>query len=345
MLLFGEGLTDRARTRLENISHAAHSGANLVRRLLAFSRKTEIKPRPVDLNHEVLQVKSLLERTIPKTIRLNLHLADGLAAVNADPTEIEQVLMNLAVNAKDAMPDGGNLTIETRNVTLDEEYCRLHLEAEPGDYVLLCVSDTGHGMDRETLKHIFEPFYTTKEAGRGTGLGLAMVHGIVKQHGGYLTCYSEVGEGTLFKIYLPVILTEGISETSAEKPMLPRGTETILLVDDQEIIRNLGREILEQFGYTVLTADHGQEALSVYEKERDRISLVVLDLIMPEMGGEECLRELLKIDPQAKVLIASGFAANGRMKEAVETGAKGFVHKPYNMRELMTAIREVLDKR
>jgi two-component system, cell cycle sensor histidine kinase and response regulator CckA len=252
-------------------------------------------------------------------------------------------LMNLAVNAKDAMPDGGTLTIETKNVALEEEYCGMHLGAIPGDYVLLSVSDTGHGMDRETLNHIFEPFYTTKGVGRGTGLGLAMVYGIVKQHGGYTTCYSEPGVGTVFKIYLPVIPTEAKSETLTDKPILLRGTETILLVDDEAYVRELGKRFLEGSGYTVLTAATGKEALDLYKKTRDRISLVILDLIMPEMGGKECLETLLKIEPRAKVLIASGYAAEGQTKDTIETGAKGFVGKPFEMRQMLDAVRRVLD--
>ena len=342
LLLHSEDMTERAKSRLEGIHHAARSGADLVQRLLAFSRKTEIKPRPVDLNHEVDQNKSLLERMIPKTISLDLYLADDLAAVNADPTEIGQVLMNLAVNANDAMPDGGKLSIQTKNVTLDKEYSWMHLESKPGDYVMLSVSDTGHGMDQETLQHIFEPFFTTKETGKGTGLGLATVYGIVKQHGGYINCYSEPGEGTTFKIYLPVIRSEVKYETAVEKPIPPSGTETILLVDDQEIIRELGkRGFWKEFGYTVLTAENGKEALDLYTTKMDEISLVILDLIMPEMGGRQCLEELLKIDSRARVLIASGFAENGQTKEAIETGARGFVGKPYEMSRMLQAIREV----
>ncbi|MBM4329559.1 MAG: response regulator, partial [Deltaproteobacteria bacterium] len=221
---------------------------------------------------------------------------------------------------------------------------RTLLEAKPGEYVLLSVSDTGHGMDRETLSHIFEPFYTTKEAGKGTGLGLATVHGIISQHGGQIVCYSEPGQGTTFKIYLPALTAErDREETAALKAMPGGGAETILLVDDEEPVRDLGKKILERAGYTVLTATNGKEALEAYKKEGDNISLVILDLIMPEMGGKQCLEELLKFDPQAKVLIASGFAANGQAKETIEIGAVGFVDKPYRMKAMLQAVREVLD--
>ena len=204
MLLIGKDERDPTYADLQKINQAGRSGADLVRSILMFSREAAFNPRSLDLNHEIEQATRMLVRTIPKMIEIELALSGELATVNADPVQIEQVLMNLAVNAKDAMPDGGKLAIETKNVALDEEYCRIHLECKPGDYVLLSVSDTGHGMDKETLNRIFEPFFTTKEIGRGTGLGLATVYGIVKQHGGHITCYSELGAGTIFKIYLPV---------------------------------------------------------------------------------------------------------------------------------------------
>jgi CheY-like chemotaxis protein len=344
LLLTEKDEQDPSYADLQKINEAAQKGADLVKRLLAFSRKAEIKLRPLNLNYQIEQLQEMLNRVIPKMIAIELNLADGLSRVNADPTQMDQVLMNLAVNAKDAMPERGKLAIETSNVVLDEEYARTHLGVKPGAYVLLSLSDTGHGMDKETLSHIFEPFYTTKEAGKGTGLGLAMVYGIVKQHGGYITCYSEPGQGTTFKIYLPVLAGTGDQLETAAREATPRGgTETVLLVDDEEFVRDLGKQILERSGYAVLTADNGKEALSIYSKERDKISLVILDLIMPEMGGKQCLEELLKIDPQIRVLIASGFAENGRTKEAIETGARGFVGKPYNMKGMLQAVREVLD--
>ena len=261
------------------------------------------------------------------------------------PPRLIKDMMNLAVNARDAMPDGGKLTIETKNVALDEEYCRGHVGAKPGDYVLLSVSDTGCGMDEETLQRIFEPFFTTKTVGKGTGLGLAMVYGIVKQHGGYVTCDSEPGAGSTFKIYLPVVQIEAELGTPAEKLMIPRGMATILLVDDEEPIVELGKRILERSGYTVLIAANGKDALSLYEKERDTISLVILDLIMPGMGGKKCFQELLKINPQVKVIIASGYTSAGTLKDATELGARGFVRKPFDIGPtLLRTVREVLDQ-
>jgi len=344
LLLIDKDEQDPAYADLQRITRAAWSGADLVKRILAFSRKAEFNTRPLNLNHEIEQVKQLLTRTIPKMIEVELVLSNGLPTVLADPTQVEQVLMNVAVNAGDAMPDGGILTFETTHVTLHEEYCGLHAGAKPGDYVMLSVSDTGHGMDHETLDHIFEPFYTIKEAGKGTGLGLAMVYGIVKQHGGYIVGYSEPGMGTTFKIYLPVIPTETMPETRTEKLILSRGTETVLLVDDEDMVRDLGKRILERSGYTVLTAANGKDALNLYGKQRGEISLVILDLIMPEMRGRQCLEELLKIHPQVRVLIATGFSAVGETKKTIESGAIGFVGKPYDMSQMLQAVRQALDQ-
>jgi len=330
--------------RLQAIGEATAKGAELVRRILTFSRKVETNARPIDLNHEVGQAEKLLLRTIPKMIEIQLALEDEAKTISADPGQIEQVLFNLAVNAKDAMPDGGRLVFETENVVLDELYCRTHLEAKPGEYVLLTVSDTGHGMEKELMERIFEPFFTTKDVGEGTGLGLSMVFGIVKIHGGHITCYSEPGVGTTFRIYFPVIETEAQLDAEETIEMPVGGTETLLLVDDEEQIRILGTEMLSQAGYRVLTASTGQEALEIYRKEAGAISLVVLDLVMPEMSGNKCLEELLRIDPQAKVLIASGYSANGPTDEVLRSGARAFVRKPFDTRQLLRAVRVILDE-
>ena len=329
---------------LQKIFHAARSGAELVRSLLAFSRKAEPKPVPMNLNGEIRHVEKLLHRTIPRMIDIRLDLAEELERINADPAQIEQIIMNLAVNARDAMGEEGSLKIRTESVTLDDEYCRFNVEAKPGDYVLLSVSDTGHGMDRETLQRIFEPFYTTKELGRGTGLGLAMVYGIVRQHGGHIDCYSEVGKGTTFKLYFPVIPSIGEPAVEATGIMPAFGTETVLLVDDEDLVRELGQRILTRSGYTVLTAARGEEALEVYGREKERIALVILDLIMPTMGGKDCLKKILKIDPQARILISSGYSADASTKECLGMGAKGFVAKPFRFKEFLQQVRMALDE-
>ncbi len=344
MLLMDKDKEDSYRNGLLSIRRAAHDGADLVRRLLMFGTKVEPELRPIDLNREVRRVLRLLQRTIPRMIEIEILLADDLRTVNADPQQIEHVLLNLAVNAQHAMPEGGRLTIETRNVTLDDQYIRTHLEAEPGEYALLMVSDTGHGMEKEVVDRIFEPFYTTKGVGEGTGLGLAMVFGIVRAHGGYIACYSEPGTGSTFKMYLPVMgaVTEPDMTMTREMPAF--GTETILLADDEEQILDLTGEMLGAAGYKVLAVEDGQKALEVYRKEKGNISLVILDLIMPKMGGRECLERLLKIDPKVKVLVASGHSANGPTKEAVGSGAVGFISKPYDAKEILRMVRKVLDE-
>ena len=343
LLLLSESLTESGEQNVQDVMGAAERGGELTRQLLTFSRKIESKLRPIDLNHEVSNVKELLTRTIPKMIQIELQLAEDLKTVNADPIQLEQALMNLALNSKDSMPEGGKLIISTENVTLDDNYSRLYPEALLGEHVLVTVADSGHGMDRETIEHIFDPFYTTKEVGHGTGLGLAMVYGTVKSHNGHIVCYSEVDKGTTFKIYLPVVEQEAEWREEEAEGDIEGGTETILLVDDEELIRKLGDRILTKFGYTVLTATDGESALAVYREEQQRIHLVILDLIMPGMGGRKCLEKLMKVNPSAKVLIASGGPPGGPTKESPRARAKGFVSKPYNLRQLLTAVRNALD--
>jgi PAS domain S-box-containing protein len=343
MLLQDKEEGDPENADLKKILHAAKNGAELVQSLLTFSRKVEPKFVQLSVNRQITQVEKLLRRTIPRMIEIRVNLDPDVSEINADPTQIEQILMNLAVNARDAMPDGGTITIRTQDVTLDADYCSFHAEATPGDYVLLSVSDTGHGMQQETLQHIFEPFYTTKELGRGTGLGLAIIYGIVKQHGGHIACHSEVGKGTRFQIYLPAIKTEADTDTESTAEMPAFGTETVLIVDDEEFVRELGCRILMRNGYTVLTAADGEEALKVYSREKNTIALVILDLIMPTMGGKDCLSKLLTLNSQVKVLIASGYSADSSMKECLEIGAKGFVPKPFRFKELLRQVRKILD--
>ena len=334
---------DRDYLDLLKIAQAARNGADLVQRILTFSRKVETKLRPLDLNHEVRNAQKLLQRTIPKMIDIELTLDRDLKRIHGDPGQIEQLLLNLAVNAQHAMPQGGRLAIETKHVNLDEHFCKPLSGINPGLYALLSVSDTGHGMSREIIEHIFEPFYTTKKQGEGTGLGLAMVFGIVKSHGGHIECLSEQAVGTTFKIFFPVIEMPDQSAGTTTAALPKSGTETVLLVDDEELIRDLGTQILSRAGYHVLTASTGGEALDVYRIRRDQISLVVLDLIMPLMGGKQCLEELLEMNPRARVLVSSGFSLDGPAKEAMEAGAAGFVSKPFNITEMLTAIRAALD--
>jgi two-component system cell cycle sensor histidine kinase/response regulator CckA len=344
LLLVNTKEEDPDYTDLQVINNTAKRGADLVRRILTFSRQVEIEKRCIDPNEELQRAQKLLKRTIPKMIQIELRPGKDMKKVYADPGQIEQILLNLAVNASHAMPDGGELTIQTEDVYLDEEYCAVHLEAQPGEYVLLTVSDTGSGMQKEITDHIFEPFFTTKKPGEGTGLGLSVVFGIVRAHGGHITCYSEPGIGTIFKIYLPVQYEEGESFEPAIGVQIPElGAETILLVDDEEGVRDLGKRMLGAAGYSVLTASNGNEALKVYRKRRTEISLIILDLIMPELGGKDCLKELLKLDPQIKVLISSGFAPDDATREIVQTESKGFIDKPFKRTEMLRMIRNVLD--
>jgi PAS domain S-box-containing protein len=330
---------------LMEIRKAAERASELTKQLLTFSRKVESSLRPVDLNHEIGQVFNILNRTIPKMIGIDLFLEDNLKTINADPAQMEQVIMNLVLNAKDAMPEGGKLIIETQNLVLDEEYCRRHLKSRPGEYVLMAISDNGHGMDQKTLERIFEPFYTTKGVGTGTGLGLAMVYGIVKSHGGRITCYSSVGTGTTFKIYLPALARTDVKRgVEGDQELIEGGHETILLVDDEDFIRDFAEQVLTRSGYTVHTASNGEEALGLYRKMKQHIDLVILDLIMPGMGGAKCLEEIIHTDPDTKVIITSGYSGRGPALEAARAGASGFMDKPYGVRHMLRTIREVLDK-
>ncbi len=336
---------DRDYEDLNKVMQAGRTAADMVQQILAFSRKAETKVWPININKQIPQLRKMLSRLIPRTIKVRINLAPELPTVNADSAQIDQVLMNLAVNARDAMPDGGRLTIETRAVVLDEEYCSSHIEASQGLHVLLNVSDTGLGIDKGLLDRIFEPFYTTKEPGEGTGLGLAMVYGIVKAHGGHVTVYSEPGTGTVFNIYLPAHQFEVEQDIATSGEFAALGSGTILLADDEDSVRSLGQRILEKSGYHVLSAKNGREAVAIYQQEKDEISLVILDLIMPEMDGKQCLEEILKIDPDAKVLLASGYSPDGETNLALESRAKGFVRKPYSVRHLLEAVRDVLKKK
>jgi len=336
------------RRDLDQIITAAERATELIKKIMAFGRKAELDLKPLNLNQVVQGTQAILERTLPKMISIETLLADDLPPILADFTQMEQVLLNLASNAADAMPDSGKLIIETRQIVFDHEYCRSHLEIKPGPYVLLLVTDTGVGMDQDILEHIFEPFYTTKEIGKGTGLGLASAYGIIKTHGGHIQCYSEVGMGTTFQINLPVFremkieLKEEIAPLNEEAL---KGTETILLVDDEESLRQLGTLALRSKGYQVLTATRGEEALEIYRARGKQLDLVIMDLGMPGMGGHKAIKAIMEINPKAKVLIASGYSATTQVKAPLESGAAGYVAKPYKRADLLATVRSVLDKK
>jgi PAS domain S-box-containing protein len=343
LLLSKKGPLDPDRTKLEVIQSAAQDGADLVSRILTLSRRGVYNMNPIELNVLVRRVEKLLRRTLPRMIQIDLLLADDLRIIEADSGQIEQIILNLGVNAQHAMPEGGRLVIETSNAALSEAYARTHIGTKAGQYVILAVSDNGTGMQPDVMDRIFEPFFTTKTDGQGTGLGLAMVHGIISQHGGHIRCYSEPGIGTSFQIYFPVSASELISDLSETREMPAFGSETILLVDDDDRVREMAQEMIEMGGYTVLTAHTGEEALEIYATHRDDISLVILDLIMPGMGGKKCLEELLRIDPNVRVLVASGYSSNALTRDETGSGAKGLVKKPYDAKDILGAIRRVID--
>jgi len=345
LLLMKKEKRDPDISYLNQIDRAAQRASELTKQLMIFSKKIKGKLRPVDLNQEVIQVHGLLQRIIPKMIDIKLDLAEDIKIINADPMQLEQIMMNLGINAKDAMQGKGKLVFETKNIILDEGYCEAHAGVVPGEYVLLAISDTGQGMDKEVLEHIFEPFFTTKEIGKGTGLGLAMVYGIVTSHNGHIVCYSEPGRGTVFKIYFPVLeVAVGLSVESEKEAEIRGGHETILLVDDEESLLVLGQDMLREHGYTTITAESGERAIEIYKREKDRIDLVILDIGMPGIGGYKCLQELLKINPEIKVIMASGYTDTDKVKEVLEHGAAGFIGKPYRLADMLDNLRKLLDQ-
>jgi PAS domain S-box len=326
------------------IKSAADRAAGITRQLLAFSRKQVLSPRIVNLNDIVLNLDSLLRRLIGEDIEVLTVPASDLGSVKADPGQVEQVIMNLALNSRDAMPQGGKLTLETANASLDESYARDHQPIEPGQYVMLAVSDTGEGMTAETQARIFEPFYTTKEVGKGTGLGLSMVYGIVKQSGGYIWVYSEPGRGTTVKVYLPRV-DQAAEVTGGENRsnQIQRGTETILLVEDDVQLRQLSSSVLGHCGYKVLVAENPEEGLRVCRANFNDIRLLVTDVVMPGMNGRQLAEKILEVCPKVRVLYMSGYTNNAIVHYGVLDSGLWFLPKPFTLSALVAKVREVLD--
>jgi len=334
---------DPMRAEVEEVQRAADRAAALTRQLLAFSRQQVLAPKVIDLNTVVSNMDKLLKRLLGEDIDLFTVLDPRIGTVRADPGQVEQVIMNLAVNARDAMPRGGKLTIETMNVSLDEVYAREHATVKPGNYVMIAVSDTGAGMDAVTKSHVFEPFFTTKELGKGTGLGLSTVYGIVKQSGGYVWVYSELGMGTTFKVYLPRVdaAAEVIRPQVASDPF--RGHETVLLVEDEDGVRALIRQVLHRNGYTVLQASHGGEALLLCERHEGKIDLLLTDVVLTHMSGTELAQRLLKLRPDMRVLYMSGYTDEAIVQHGVLSPGTQFLQKPFTNEFLARMVREVLD--
>ncbi len=343
-LLLGRlGANDPLRRNVEEIQEAADRAASLTRQLLAFSRKQVMQPRVFDLNAVVSDTEKMLRRLIGEDIELATLLGAELGRAKADPGQIEQVILNLAVNARDAMPQGGKLVLETTNVELTQAFARQHPGVTPGPHVMLAMSDTGVGMDAETQARIFEPFFTTKEKGKGTGLGLATVYGIIKQSGGYIWVHSEAGQGTTFEIYLPRV-EEAVAADQEEHAVSqpPAGSETVLLVEDEAPVRKLAREFLESNGYTVLEAKDGVEAIQSAQQHSGPIHLMVTDVVMPKMSGHELAQQMASVRPEMKVLYISGYTGDALGQYGVPTQDSFFLQKPFSLDTLARKMRQFL---
>jgi CheY-like chemotaxis protein len=344
MLQLSDSGTDSKRW-LDVIRENSERGADLVRQVLTFARGMEGERIPVQLKHIIKDLIKVLKETLPKSINVKFDIEPDLSIVLADPTQLHQVLMNLCINARDAMPTGGVLSIEAKDIFLDENYARMNVEAEPGSYVLLSVADTGTGMSQETVKRIFDPFFTTKEIGKGTGLGLSTVLTIIKSHGGFINVYSEIGRGTHFTIYLPAAEA---AETKKDRTALPfpeGNGELILVVDDEENIREITRATLEKFGYQALTATDGTDALAIYAQRGAEISLVLTDMAMPFMDGAAMIRALRKFNPHVKVIAMSGLMNNEQTADLQSMNVNTFLPKPFTAEKLLTSMAEVLGEK
>jgi two-component system, cell cycle sensor histidine kinase and response regulator CckA len=335
---------DPNRNDIIQVSQAGQRAKSLTSQLLAFSRKQILQPAILDLNDSIASMGPMLSRLIPESIDFVITTQPGLGLIYADPGQMQQILMNFVINARDAMPQGGKLTIETENVNHDEEYALSHPAVKVGSYVMLAISDNGVGMDETTQAHLFEPFFTTKERGRGTGLGLSTVYGIVKQSNGFIWVYSEPGKGTTFKIYFPQAEGEiaKVTEETKSEPGL-RGFETVLVAEDEASVRTLTCRILRERGYTILVASNGKEALDIAQKYSGEIHLALTDVVMPEMGGKELVSKLASIRPGIKALYASGYTDNAIVHHGVLDSDVAFLQKPFTVESLARKVREVID--
>jgi PAS domain S-box-containing protein len=340
---------DPVRLRLVEVEKAAKRAAVLTGQLLAFSRRQPIERRKIDLNDSIVEIMKLVNRIIGADVEVKVTAGADLSPILADPTQIEQVVMNLAINARDAMPHGGQLRIETSNIVLDESYQRKHNWGEPGNYVQITVSDSGSGMNEDTKARIFEPFFTTKEVGKGTGLGLSMVYGIVKQHEGHISVYSEPGHGTAFRIFLPSVECPLENAAATVQPPLLGGKETILVAEDAEALRTLARDMLEGLGYTVMLAKDGQEAVEMYEGNSERIKALLFDIVMPRLGGAEAYEQIRQVRGDVPLVFMTGYSPEsvgdrfGEQVKSVDGLKAAFIQKPYSLDKLGRTVRKQLD--
>ncbi len=341
LLLYDKEPASPEYAKLKSIEQYVMDGSKLTRQLLGIAKGGKYEVKPADMNAIIKKSSGMFGRT-KKEIRIHRKYQNNVWTVIIDTGQIEQVLLNLYVNAWQAMPEGGNLYLQTANVCLDEDSVKI-FNVEPGNYVRISVTDTGVGIDAETRQRIFDPFFTTKQMGRGTGLGLASAYGIIRNHGGFINVYSQIGEGTSFNIYLPA------SEDAVAPEQVPlqetvRGSGTVLLVDDEEMIIEVGREMLQKLGYTVMTALGGSDALATYRKNRESIGMVILDMIMPDMGGGAIYKRLKEENPGIRVLLSSGYSINGMASDILSQGCNGFIQKPFNLRDLSIKVKEILDQ-
>lgn len=333
---------ERTQHLLEILEINAKRGADLVKQVLSFARGVEGRRINLQLRHLIVEVSKILKETFPKSIQISTDVSQSLWMVSGDSTQLHQVLMNLCVNARDAMPDGGTLRISAKNLLIDENYARMNLEAEVGPYIVITVSDTGAGISREILDRIFEPFFTTKEVGKGTGLGLSTVLGIIKSHGGFINVYSEVGVGTHFKVYLPAV--EGMENPPVEDLTVFAGNgELILIVDDEPAIQDITRTSLETHNYKTMIASDGIEAIALYAKHMEQISVVLMDMMLPALDGLTAIRTLKKINPQVKIIASTGLMSNDKLEAVAENGVTTLLSKPYTINELLMTLQKVLD--
>ncbi|HEX6718676.1 MAG TPA: PAS domain S-box protein, partial [Pyrinomonadaceae bacterium] len=338
-----KAIDENSKKWLDVLRTNAERGGNMVRQVLSFARGVEGERVALQPKHLIKEIVKILRETLPKSIEITFRVPDNLWIISADATQMHQVLMNLCVNARDAMPEGGSISITAENVFLDENYARMHIEAKAGRFVVISVADTGPGMTPEIQSRIFEPFFTTKEMTKGTGLGLSTALTIVKSHGGFINVYSELHKGSQFALYLPALDTPGSVESAAAQTDLPLGHgELVLVVDDEESIREITRGTLETFGYKVLTASDGTEALALYADKKNEIAVVLTDMVMPFMDGPATIRALQRMNSKVRIIAASGLGTGHRAGEGVLEGVSVFLNKPYTAEKLLKTLAEVL---